>query len=107
MLSLIDKVEQEAEKIWREVDGEARAELKQAVADAKTELAKFLPLVTQAKADVEAAVEAAEPAIKAAVEAVLEKLAADAGTLLAGGSPDTPAPAPSPAPTPAPNVPAA
>ena len=100
VMSIITKVEQEAEKIWREVDGEARSELKQAVADAKTELAKFLPLVTQAKADVEAAVEAAEPAIKSAVEAVLEKLAADAGTLLAGGSPDTPAPAPEPAPAP-------
>ena len=99
-MSIITKVEQEAEKIWREVDGEARAELKQAVADAKTELGKFLPLVTQAKADVEAAVEAAEPAVKSAVEAVLAKLLADAGTLLAGGSPDTPAPAPEPAPAP-------
>ena len=101
-MSLLNTIKTKAEALWQDVTGEARAELKDAVQEAETELAKFEPLVTKAKADIEAAIAAADPVIKSAVETLLEKLLADAGTLLAGGSPDTPAPAPAPAPDPAP-----
>jgi hypothetical protein len=67
---------------WHDLTGEARAELEQALADAKTDEAQLEPLISAFKADLESAIAAAEPGLRKAVEDLVAKLAADAAALL-------------------------
>jgi F0F1-type ATP synthase membrane subunit b/b' len=91
-MSLFANVKSKLEAFWHKIDGEARAELQQAVAEAETELAKVGPLLTKAEADIKEAVAAAQPAVQAAVTALLQKLLQDAGGLLGTDLADKPEP---------------
>lgn len=86
--TVLQAIEAKIKAIWDDVTGEARQELEQLLADAKTQEAKFEPLLAAFEADLKAAVAAVEPEVKAAVEALLAKLLADAGILL-GKAPAT------------------
>jgi hypothetical protein len=74
------------EAIWRKLDGEARKEAGEALAEARAEAAKFAPLVTAARTDVEAILAEVTPEVKAAVGTRLAQLLADAERLLSDGA---------------------
>lgn len=74
------------EAIWRKLDGDARKEAGEALAEVKAEAAKFAPLVTAAKTDVEAILAEVTPEVKAAVGTRLAQLLADAESLLSDGA---------------------
>jgi molecular chaperone GrpE (heat shock protein) len=73
-MELFTEVKAIAEKLYKDISGEARADLEKALADVEAEVSKIEDMVQTAAADVKAAVVAASPAIQAAVEAELEKL---------------------------------
>lgn len=73
-MELFTEVKAIAEKLYKDISGEARADLEKALADVEAEVSKIEEMVQTAAADVKAAVTAASPAIQAAVEAELEKL---------------------------------
>lgn len=69
-------------QIWHTLDGDAKAELEQLLADAEAQEAKFAPLLTEFRSDLKTAIATLEPEAKAAIEALLTKLLASAGGLL-------------------------
>lgn len=83
-MKLFDEIKAKVEALVREVDGEAKAELKQAVDDAEEQVTKVQGLLQQFKADAETAVAAAEPSVKTAVEALVQKLLQDAQSVFHG-----------------------
>lgn len=81
-------IEARLAQIRDDVTGEARAELEQLLADAKGELAKFEPLLTQFEGDLKTVTAGLAPEVKSGIEALLSKLLADAAPLL--GKEETP-----------------
>jgi len=82
-------LEAEFAKVWHVLDGEAKAALQQAIADAKADaeqakasLSKFEPLLGEFEAEAKAVIAALEPTVKAQLEALLVKLLAGAAPLL-------------------------
>ncbi len=68
--------------LWHKIDGEAKAELQQALADLKAEVSQAEPLLTEFEAGLKALLVAAEPQLKADAEALLAKLLADFAPML-------------------------
>lgn len=91
IMSILSTIEAKAEAFWHKLDGEAKAALEQALADAKAELAQAGPLLTEFEAGLKALLVAAEPQLKADAEALLAKLLADFAPLL-GQAPAEPEP---------------
>lgn len=79
---MLAALEAKIKAFWGDLTGEAREELKQALADARAEEAKLKPLIDGFEADLEAVVAEAEPELKKAAEGLVAKLVADVAALL-------------------------
>jgi hypothetical protein len=95
--SVFAALEAEFAKVWHVIDGEAKAAIGQAIADAKADataakadLAKFEPLIGEFEAEAKAVIMALEPTVKAQLLALIAKLVSGAAPLL-GKEPEPPA----------------
>ena len=79
---MLAALEAKLKLFWHDLNGEARAELAKALADAKATEAQLKPLIGAFKTDLEALVVAAEPELKKTAEMLVAKLAADAASIL-------------------------
>jgi vacuolar-type H+-ATPase subunit H len=85
-VSIISTIEAKAEQIWAELSGAAKADLEQALADARAEEAKILPLVEAfAKQIGEQVLADVSPEVKTLGEQLLAQLIADLGGVLGTG----------------------
>jgi hypothetical protein len=87
-MSLINSLENEAEKVFRaveadveKIDGQALAEARRLIAEAKAAESRILTLVSDYRAEIAAAVEKYGPEVVQLVEAELEKLLGQAQNL--------------------------
>ncbi len=80
--TMFEAFEAKLTALWHTLDGEAKAELRQALADLKAEVANAEPLLTEFEAGLKALLVAAEPQLKADAEALLAKLLADFAPML-------------------------
>ncbi len=80
--SMFAALEAKLAQLWHKIDGEAKAEIEKALADAKAELAQAEPILTEFEAGLKALLVAAEPQLKADAEALLVKLLADFAPML-------------------------
>ncbi len=86
MLAALQTIEAALKADWEKLDGEARRDAEQALADLKAKLASVGPAAEELKADVEQAVATAAPAVLSAVQAaVLKFLEAVAPELTGSG----------------------
>lgn len=91
-MSLFGTFEAKAEKIWASISGDAKRDLQQALADAKAEEAKILPVVTTFGEQLaQQVLTDLGPEAKAIGEQLLAQLLADLGGLLGEAPPPAPA----------------
>ena len=90
---MLQVIEQKLAKFWDEFSGEAKADLERALAEAKAEEEKILPVVEAFAGQIGREVLAdVAPEVKAVAEQLLAQLLADLGVAL-GKAPEPPAPA--------------
>lgn len=89
MFTAITALEAKLEAAWQKIDGEARAEEKQLLADAKAEaaalksqIADAAPVLAEFETGLKALVAQAEPQLKTEAETLLAKLVSTLGPLL-------------------------
>ena len=80
--TMLAGLEAKIKLFWRDLSGDARAELEKALAGAKADEARLKPLIGTFKTDLEGIVAAAEPELKQAAGELVAKLAADAAAIL-------------------------
>lgn len=89
-MSLFSGIEAKAEKIWASISGDAKRDLQQALADARAEEAKILPVVSAFGEQLaQQVLKDLGPEAKALGEQLLAQLLADLGGVL-GTAPETP-----------------
>jgi len=75
-------LEEKLEAVWKDIDGEAKTEALEALADVKAEVAKAEPILAEFETGLKALLVSAEPQLKADAEALLAKLLADFAPML-------------------------
>lgn len=82
-------IEAELAKVWHLISDDGKAALEQALADAKADLAKFEPLLTEFETEAKAFAGKLAPELESQLMALLAKLLSGAGVLL-GKEPEPP-----------------